>query len=67
MHGLRQIVLLNRQQQDFVDHILSTPTPDVNLLDVWNEWKKEQAKTCSTFSDSQPQVLLADSKGHATR
>jgi hypothetical protein len=43
MHGLRQIVLLNRQQQDFVDHILSTPTPDVNLLDVWNEWKKEQA------------------------
>ena len=41
MHGLRQIVLLNRQQQDFVDHILSTPTPEVNLLKVWQDWKQE--------------------------
>lgn len=67
MHGLNIIKRLNKVEQDFVDHILSTPTPDVNLLDVWTEWKKEQAKTCSTFSDSQPQVLLADSKEHATR
>jgi hypothetical protein len=43
MHGLNTIVRLNKTEQDFVDHILSTPTPDVNLLDVWNEWKKEQA------------------------
>ena len=42
MHGLNTIVRLNKTQQDFVDHILSTPTPDVNLLDVWNEWKKER-------------------------
>jgi len=44
MHGLKTIVRLNKVEQDFVDHILSTPTPEVNLLDVWNEWKKEQQK-----------------------
>ncbi len=42
MHGLRTIVKLNKTEQDFVDHILATPVPDVNLLDVWTKWKAEQ-------------------------
>lgn len=42
MHGLNQIIRMNKEQQDFIDHILSTPTPEVNLLQVWQEWKKEQ-------------------------
>lgn len=42
MHGLNQIIRMNKEQQEFIDHILSTPTPEVNLLDVWHEWKKEQ-------------------------
>lgn len=41
MHGLNIIKRLNRTEQDFVDHILSTPTPEVNLLQVWHDWKKE--------------------------
>jgi hypothetical protein len=40
MHGLRQIVKMNDEQQAFIDHILSNPTPDVNLLQVWREWKQ---------------------------
>ena len=43
MHGLNIIKRLNRTEQDFVDHILSTPTPEVNLLQVWQDWKKERA------------------------
>jgi hypothetical protein len=43
MHGLNTIVRLNQTEQDFVDHILSTPVPEVNLLKVWQEWKQEQA------------------------
>lgn len=43
MHGLNQIVRMNKEQQDFIDHILSTPTPEVNLLQVWQDWKQEQA------------------------
>lgn len=42
MHGLNTIVRLNKTEQDFVDHILATPVPDVNLLDVWTKWKAEQ-------------------------
>lgn len=42
MHGLNIIKRLNRTEQDFIDHILSTPTPEVNLLQVWQDWKKEQ-------------------------
>ena len=45
MHGLNTIVKLNKVQQDFVDHILTTPYKDVNLLEVWNEWKQEQQET----------------------
>jgi hypothetical protein len=44
MHGLNTIVRLNQVEQDFVDHILATPIKDINLLDVWQEWKKEKAK-----------------------
>ena len=48
MHGLNIIKRLNRTEQDFVDHILSTPTPEVNLLKVWQDWKaleqQERAK-----------------------
>ena len=43
MHGLNTIVRLNKVEQDFVDHILATPIKDVNLLEVWREFKKEQA------------------------
>lgn len=42
MHGLNIIKRLNKTEQDFVDHILATPTPDVNLLQVWHDWKEEQ-------------------------
>jgi hypothetical protein len=42
MHGLNQIVRMNREQEEFIAHILSTPTPEVNLLQVWHDWKKEQ-------------------------
>ena len=42
MHGLNTIKRLNRTEQEFIDHILSTPTPDVNLLDVWTKWKEGQ-------------------------
>jgi hypothetical protein len=43
MHGLNQIVRMNKEQQDFIDHILATPTPEVNLLKVWQDWKQEKA------------------------
>ena len=39
MHGLNTIKRLNKTEQDFVDHILSTPIKDINLLDVWVKWK----------------------------
>lgn len=42
MHGLNIIKRLNRTEQDFVDHILSTPTPEVNLLKVWQDWKAQE-------------------------
>ena len=41
MHGLNTIKRLNKTEQDFIDHILSTPTPEVNLLKVWQDWKEE--------------------------
>ena len=42
MHGLNTIKRLNKVEQDFVDHILTTPYEDVNLLEVWQQWKEEQ-------------------------
>lgn len=42
MHGLNQIIRMNREQEEFIAHVLSTPTPEVNLLDVWCEWKAEK-------------------------
>jgi hypothetical protein len=44
MHGLNIIKRLNQTEQDFVDHILATPYQDTNLLDVWHQWKQEQAR-----------------------
>ena len=45
MHGLNTIKRLNKTEQDFIDHILSTPTPpEQNLLDVWTKWKTEQTQ-----------------------
>ena len=44
MHGLNTIKRLNQTEQDFIDHVLSTPIKDVNLLEVWHEWKQEQAR-----------------------
>jgi hypothetical protein len=43
MHGLNQIVRMNKEQEEFIAHILSTPTPEVNLLKVWQDWKQEKA------------------------
>jgi hypothetical protein len=42
MHGINQIIRMNKEQQDFIDHILATPTPEVNLLKVWQDWKAEK-------------------------
>ena len=42
MHGLNTIKRLNKTEQDFIDHILTTPYKDVNLLQVWQDWKEEQ-------------------------
>jgi len=33
---------LTDQEQAFIDHILSTPYKDVNLLQVWIEFNKEK-------------------------
>ena len=41
MHGLNTIKRLNRTEQDFIDHILTQPRPEINLLKVWQEWKEE--------------------------
>jgi hypothetical protein len=67
MHGLNQIVRMNREQEEFIAHILSTPTPEVNLLQVWHDWKKEQSKICSTSTDSQSQSKLVNSMEHGAR
>jgi hypothetical protein len=65
MHGLNTIKRLNRTEQDFVDHILATPTPEVNLLQVWQEWKEqEQVKPCLTLADSEKQSAPANSTEH---
>jgi hypothetical protein len=32
---------MNKEQEEFIAHILSTPTPEVNLLKVWQDWKQE--------------------------
>jgi len=42
MHGLNQIVRMNKEQEEFIEHILSTPVPEVNLLKVWQDWKQGQ-------------------------
>ena len=42
MHGLNIIKRLNRTEQDFVDHILAQPKTEVNLLQVWHEWKEQE-------------------------
>jgi hypothetical protein len=45
MHGLNTIVRLNKVQQDFVDEILTAPRKEVNLLEVWHQWKEQQKET----------------------
>jgi len=42
MHGLNTIKRLNKIEQDFVDHILATPYPEINLLEVWKQFKEQQ-------------------------
>ena len=45
MHGLNQIIKMNAEQQKFIDDVLSAPRPpEQNLLEVWRDWKQEQAK-----------------------
>ena len=41
MHGLNQIVRMNREQEAFIEHILAQPRPEINLLKVWQEWRQE--------------------------
>jgi len=35
---------MNKEQEEFIAHVLSTPTPEVNLLKVWQDWKAEQVE-----------------------
>ena len=57
MHGLNTIKRLNRTEQDFVDHILATPVPEVNLLQVWQEWKAlEQQESAKVINEDTTQV-----------
>jgi hypothetical protein len=51
MHGLNTIVRLNQEQQDFVDHILATPYKDVNLLEVWHQWKEADCEQLQVHAD----------------
>ena len=45
MHGLNTIKRLNRTEQDFVDHVLSSPRPpEQNLLEVWREFKRQESE-----------------------
>ena len=44
MHGINQIIRMNKEQEEFIAHILATPTPEVNLLKVWQDWKAEQTQ-----------------------
>jgi len=41
MHGLNQIVRMNKEQEAFIEHILVQPRPEINLLKVWQEWQEE--------------------------
>ena len=41
MHGLNQIVRMNKEQEAFIEHILAQPRPEINLLKVWQDWKDE--------------------------
>ena len=56
MHGLNTIVRLNSVEQDFVDHILTTPYKDVNLLEVWQAWKEEQNQKQREYNHEQLQI-----------
>ena len=59
MHGLNIIKRLNRTEQDFVDHILATPTPEVNLLQVWQEWKAlEQQESAKVINEDTAKVSV---------
>jgi hypothetical protein len=35
---------MNREQEEFIEHILAQPRPEINLLQVWQEWRQEQAQ-----------------------
>ena len=51
MHGLNIIKRLNRTEQDFVDHILAQPRPEINLLKVWQDWQKESNQKQRNLKD----------------
>jgi hypothetical protein len=40
MYGLKTIKELNNEQVEFIDYVLTTPIKDVNLLQIWREWKQ---------------------------
>jgi len=42
MHGLRQIVLLNKEQEQHVAEILAKPVPYVDLIQVHKELKEQR-------------------------
>ena len=59
MNGLNTIVRLNSVEQDFVDHILTTPYKDVNLLRRFmSDRAKIRARRVSG-NDSQQQKEIA--------
>ena len=51
MHGLNTIRRLNNEQQQFIDHILAQPRPEINLLKVWQEWQEESNQKQRNLKD----------------
>ena len=51
MHGLQTIKKLNQTEQDFIDHILAQPRPEINLLQVWTEWKAQANEPVQVHTD----------------
>ena len=51
MHGLNTIIKINKEQQEFIDRILARPSPEVNLLEVWRQFKKEKNEQLQVRTD----------------
>jgi hypothetical protein len=60
MHGLQQIVQMNKEQEEFIEHILNQPRPEINLLRVWQDWKEESNQKQREIKDNEPVSLHTD-------